>query len=50
MNFSLGNYAKFHRQAVDDALAHEITVVHIASRHAYGVPRIHAELRHRGRR
>jgi hypothetical protein len=37
------------RQAAD-ALAHEITVVHIASRHTYGVPRIHAELRRLGRR
>ncbi|MFE8006679.1 IS3 family transposase [Streptomyces sp. NPDC057418] len=32
------------------SLAHEITVVHIASRHTYGVPRIHAELRRLGRR
>lgn len=31
--------------AADDALAHEITVLHIASRCTYGVPRIHAELR-----
>ncbi|MDL5206265.1 IS3 family transposase [Streptomyces sp. ALI-76-A] len=37
------------RQAADDALAHEITVLHIASRHTYGVPRMHAELRRRGR-
>ncbi|MFB7732752.1 IS3 family transposase, partial [Streptomyces sp. NPDC056127] len=27
-----------------------LTVVHIASRHTYGVPRIHAELRRLGRR
>ncbi|WP_405440801.1 hypothetical protein OG373_26720 [Streptomyces avidinii] len=32
-------------RAADDALAHEITVLHIASRHTYGVPRIHGELR-----
>lgn len=41
--------ARRARQAADDALAHEITVLHIASRHTYGVPRIHAELRRRGR-
>ncbi|WP_329537231.1 IS3 family transposase (plasmid) [Streptomyces sp. NBC_01450] len=33
------------RQAADEALAHEITVIHVASRQTYGVPRIHAELR-----
>ncbi|MDH6522992.1 hypothetical protein M2163_000503 [Streptomyces sp. SAI-135] len=38
------------RQAADDALAHEITVPHIASRRTYGVPRIHAELRRLGGR
>ncbi|MFC8145479.1 IS3 family transposase [Streptomyces paradoxus] len=38
------------RQAADDALGYEITVLHIASRHTYGVPRIHAELRRTGRR
>ncbi|SHN36126.1 hypothetical protein [Streptomyces yunnanensis] len=32
------------RKAADDALAHEITVLHIASRKTHGVPRIHAEL------
>ncbi|WP_373308874.1 IS3 family transposase [Streptomyces minutiscleroticus] len=31
-------------------MAHEITVLHIASRHTYGVPRIHAELRRLGHR
>ncbi|MDX3129419.1 IS3 family transposase [Streptomyces europaeiscabiei] len=41
--------ARRAHQAADDALAHEITVLHIASRHTYGVPRIHAELRRRGR-
>lgn len=45
-----GEAARCKRQAADDALAHEITVVHIASRHTYGVPRIHAELRRLGRR
>ncbi|WP_221361723.1 IS3 family transposase, partial [Streptomyces beigongshangae] len=38
------------RKAADDALAHEITVIHVASRETYGVPRIHAELRRLGRR
>ncbi|MFJ2597380.1 IS3 family transposase [Streptomyces erythrochromogenes] len=38
------------RQAADDALAHEITVLHIASRRTYGVPRIHAGLRRPGHR
>ncbi|WP_411130503.1 IS3 family transposase [Streptomyces sp. x-19] len=41
--------ARDARKAADDALAHEITVVHAASRHTYGVPRIHAELRRLGR-
>nr|WP_217179396.1 IS3 family transposase [Streptomyces sp. AC495_CC817] len=45
-----GEAARRARQAADDALAHEITVVHIASRHTYGVPRIHAGLRRLGRR
>ncbi len=45
-----GEAARRARQAADDALANEITVVHIASRHTYGVPRIHAELRRLGRR
>jgi putative transposase len=38
------------RAAADDALAHEITVLHVASRGAYGVPRIHAGLRRLGHR
>lgn len=38
------------RKAADEALAHEITVIHVASRHTYGVSRIHAELRRLGRR
>ncbi|UXY32270.1 IS3 family transposase [Streptomyces sp. HUAS TT20] len=37
------------RQAADEALAHEVTVIHVASRKTYGVPRVHAELRHLGR-
>ncbi|MGW4102319.1 IS3 family transposase [Streptomyces sp. NPDC004976] len=45
-----GEQARRARQAADDALAHEITVLHIASRHTYGVPRIHADLRRLGRR
>ncbi|MFI2380533.1 IS3 family transposase [Streptomyces sp. NPDC018964] len=45
-----GEAARRARQAADDALAHEITVLHIASRKTYGVPRIHAELRRLGRR
>jgi putative transposase len=32
-----GEAARRARQAADDALAHEITVVHIASRHTNGV-------------
>ncbi|MER6405935.1 IS3 family transposase [Streptomyces viridosporus] len=45
-----GEQARAARQAADDALAHEITVLHIASGHAYGVPRIHAALCRSGRR
>lgn len=45
-----GESARAARQAADEALAHEITVLHIASRQTYGVPRIHAELRRLGRR
>ena len=45
-----GEAARRARQVADDALAHEITVLHIASRRTYGVPRIHAELRRLGRR
>ncbi|MCX5233228.1 IS3 family transposase [Streptomyces sp. NBC_00233] len=37
------------RKAADEALVHEITVIHFASRHTYGVPRIHAVLRRLGR-
>ncbi|GGT85475.1 IS3 family transposase [Streptomyces violascens] len=45
-----GEAARRARQAADDALAHEITVPHLASRRTYGVPRIHAELHRHGRR
>ncbi|MFC7916652.1 IS3 family transposase, partial [Streptomyces sp. NPDC057386] len=45
-----GKAARRERRAADDALAHEITVLHIASRRTYGVPRIHAELRRLGHR
>ncbi|WNZ13547.1 IS3 family transposase [Streptomyces sp. 11x1] len=45
-----GKAARRRRQAADDALAHEITVLHLASRRTYGVPCIHAELRRLGRR
>ena len=45
-----GEQARRTRQAADDALTHEITVLHIASRHTYGIPRIHADLRRLGRR
>ncbi|MFD0002592.1 IS3 family transposase [Streptomyces sp. NPDC127178] len=41
-----GEGARRARQAADDTLAHE----HIASRHTYGVPRIHAAWRRLGRR
>ncbi|WP_033257441.1 IS3 family transposase [Kitasatospora phosalacinea] len=43
-----GEEARRRRRRADDALAHEITVVHLASRGAYGVPRVHAELRRLG--
>ncbi|MEU0382746.1 IS3 family transposase [Streptomyces cyaneofuscatus] len=33
------------RRAADQALVHEITVIHVGSRQTYGVPRVHAELR-----
>ncbi|NUR04215.1 MAG: transposase [Streptomyces sp.] len=38
------------RRAADQALVHEITVIHVGSRQSYGVPRVHAELRRLGRR
>ncbi|MFC8012681.1 IS3 family transposase [Streptomyces cinereoruber] len=45
-----GEASRQARRAADEALAHEIAVLHIASRKTYGVPRIHAELQHLGRR
>lgn len=45
-----GEAARRARQTAEDALAHEITVLHVASRRTYGVPRTHAELRRSGRR
>ncbi|WP_093804247.1 IS3 family transposase [Streptomyces sp. Wb2n-11] len=45
-----GEPARRVGQAADDALAHEITVLHVASRHTYGVPRIRAALCRLGRR
>ncbi|MEU2600544.1 transposase [Streptomyces hirsutus] len=38
-----GEAARRARQAADDALAHEITLPHLASRKTYGVPSAHAE-------
>lgn len=43
-----GEATRRRRQTADDALAHEITVLHLASRRTYGVPRIRAELRRLG--
>lgn len=45
-----GAPARQARRAADDALAHEVTVLHIASRRTYGVRRIHAGLRRPGHR
>ncbi|WP_406014513.1 IS3 family transposase [Streptomyces sp. NBC_00984] len=38
-----------NRRRADEVLAHEITVIHLASRRNYGVPRVTAELLRRGR-
>ncbi|MEU0663958.1 IS3 family transposase, partial [Streptomyces lavendulocolor] len=45
-----GEAARQARRAADDELAHEITVLHVASRKTYGVPRIHAQLQRLGLR
>ncbi len=45
-----GEAARYARRAADDALMHEITMLLIASRRTYGVPRIHAELQRLERR
>ncbi|MFF4582589.1 IS3 family transposase [Streptomyces sp. NPDC001373] len=44
-----GTEAREARRQADEALAHEITVIHFASRRNYGVPRVTAELRRQGR-
>ncbi len=36
------------RQVADDALTDRIATIHEASKHTYGVPRIHAELAEEG--
>ncbi|MDX2935520.1 IS3 family transposase [Streptomyces ipomoeae] len=41
--------ARSARERDDFALVHEITVIHVASGKTYGVPRVTAELRRRGR-
>ncbi|WP_158702052.1 IS3 family transposase [Kitasatospora sp. MMS16-BH015] len=43
-----GQEARRARVRADDALVDEITAVHLASKGAYGVPRVHAELRRQG--
>ena len=45
----VGAEAREARRRADEALTHEITVIHIASRRNYGVPRVTAELRRPGR-
>lgn len=42
-----GIEARETRRQTDAALAHEITVIHLASKGTYGVPRVAAELRRR---
>jgi transposase InsO family protein len=44
-----GRKAREARRRDDEALAHEITMIHLASRHNYGVPRVTAALRRQGR-
>lgn len=41
--------AREKRRRADEALAHEITVIHLASKGTYGAPRVNAELRRLGR-
>jgi transposase InsO family protein len=41
--------AREARRQADETLAHEITVIHLASRKNYGVPRVTAALRRQGR-
>ncbi|MEV0282288.1 IS3 family transposase [Streptomyces sp. NPDC050610] len=47
--WAAGIAAREVRRRADEALAHEITVIHLASRGTYGVPRVTAELRRQGR-
>ncbi len=47
--WAAGQEAREARRRNDEALAHEITMVHLASRKNYGVPRVTAALRRRGR-
>ncbi|MCL7369665.1 IS3 family transposase [Streptomyces ardesiacus] len=42
--------SRAERRAADQALVHEITLIHVGSRQTYGVPCVHAELRRLGRR
>ncbi|MFE2738455.1 IS3 family transposase [Streptomyces sp. NPDC059349] len=44
-----GEQARSVREREGLALVHEITVIHVASKSTYGVPRIHAQLRRQGR-
>jgi hypothetical protein len=44
-----GAEAREARRRADEALAHQVAVIHIASRRNYGVPRVTAELRRQGR-
>ncbi|MET7844030.1 IS3 family transposase [Streptomyces sp. NPDC005356] len=44
-----GIEAREKRRRADEALAHEVTVIHLASKGTYGVPRVAAELRRTGR-
>ncbi|MGY5036021.1 IS3 family transposase, partial [Streptomyces sp. 900116325] len=43
--WAAGIEAREVRRRADQALAHEITVIHLASMGTYGVPRVTAELR-----
>lgn len=47
--WTAGRQAREVRRQADRALAHEITVIHLASRKNYGVPRVTAALRRQGR-
>ncbi|MFD6415868.1 IS3 family transposase [Streptomyces sp. NPDC060194] len=47
--WAAGIVAREARHRADTALAHEITVIHVASKGTYGVPRVTAELRRQGR-